>query len=112
MKIVISFLIVFFSLSVFAKPKVLECKKNCGASDTEADFTFQARLSMGSEKWGGNITFIEDDIAISQADVIGLNPEKKICCTPKEIKKAAEDWKNFKNDMYCLLYTSPSPRDS
>ena len=57
---------------------------------------------MGSEKWGGNITFIEDDIAISQAHVIGLNPEKKICCTPKEIKKVAEDWKNFKNDMYVV----------
>ena len=102
MKIAISFLIIFFSSSVFAKPKVLECKKNCGTSDTEAEFTFQARLSMGSENWGGNITFIEDDIAISQAHVIGINPEKKICCTPKEIKKAAEDWKNFKNDMYVV----------
>ena len=102
MKIAISFLIIFFSSSVFAKPKVLECKKNCGASDTKGEFTFQARLSMGSEKWGGNITFIEDDIVISQAHVIGLNPEKKICCTPKEIKKAAEDWKNFKNDMYVV----------
>ncbi len=102
MKVLISFLIIFFSSSVFAKPKVLECKKNCGKSDTKGEFTFQVRLSMGSENWGGNITFIEDDIAISQAHVIGINPEKKICCTPKEIKKAAEDWKSFKNDMYVV----------
>ncbi len=78
MKILISFLIIFFSSSVFAKPKVLECKKNCGTSDTKGEFTFQARLSLGSEECGGNIIFIEDDIAISQAHVIGLNPKKKI----------------------------------
>jgi hypothetical protein len=31
---------------------------------------------MGQEGWGGNITFIEDDIAISEAHVLGINPEK------------------------------------
>ena len=55
MKILISFLIIFFSSSVFAKPKVLECKKNCGTSDTKGELTFQARLSLGSEEWGGKI---------------------------------------------------------
>ena len=35
-----------------------------------------------------NITFIQDDIAISEAHVLGIYPEKQICCTPKKIKKA------------------------
>ena len=95
MKILISFFIFFFSLSVYAKPKVLECKKNCGNSDIEAEFTFQARLSMGSEKWGGNITFIEDDIAISQAHVIGLNPEKKNLLYSKRNKKSSRRLEEF-----------------
>tara|TARA_B100001250_G_C19732456_1_gene759173 strand:+ start:296 stop:1294 length:999 start_codon:yes stop_codon:yes gene_type:complete len=101
-KIILFIISLFISTSLFAEPNVLKCKKNCGTTDTKGEFTFQARLSMGSEKWGGNISFIEDDIAISQAHVIGLNPEKKICCTPKEIKKAAEDWKQFKNEMYVV----------
>ena len=54
----------------------------------EGEFTFQARLSMGPDRWGENITFIEDDIAISEAHVVGINQERKICCRLKEIKKA------------------------
>ena len=69
---------------------------------SKGEFSFQVRLSMGPDKWGGNITFIEDDIAISQAHVLGINPGKKVCCTPKKIKKAAEDWKRFKNSMYVV----------
>ena len=102
MRIILILLILIFSSISLAKPKVLECKKNCGVSDTNNEFSFQARLSMGPDKWGGNITFIENDIAISQAHIIDINPEKKICCTPKEIKKAAQDWINFKNDMYVV----------
>tara|TARA_B100001173_G_scaffold278430_1_gene260510 strand:- start:2058 stop:2456 length:399 start_codon:yes stop_codon:yes gene_type:complete len=95
-------LIVSFSNILSAQPNVLKCKKDCGILDTKGEFSFQAGLSMGSDKWGGNITFIENDIAISEAHVLGINPEKKICCTPKKIKKAAEDWKRFKNSMYVV----------
>jgi len=86
----------------FAEPNVLKCKKDCGTPDIRGEFSFQARLSMGDEKWGGNITFIEDDIAISEAHVLGVNAEKEICCTPNEIKKAADDWKRFKKNMYVV----------
>ena len=53
---------------------------------------------MGPDKWGGNITFIEDDIAISQAHVLGINPGKKVCCTPKKIKKATPKKDNMKKE--------------
>ena len=94
-------LIISFSNILSAQPNVLKCKKDCGILDSKGEFSFQVRLSMGPDKWGGNITFIEDDIAISQAHVLGINPEKKVCCTPKKIKKAAEDWKRFKNMARC-----------
>ena len=78
-------LIISYSNISFAEPNLKKCKKDCGTSDTKGEFSFQARLSMGTEKWCGNITFIEDDIAISEAHVLGINPEKKVCCTPKKI---------------------------
>ena len=95
-------LIISFSNILSAQPNVLKCKKDCGILDSKGEFSFQVRLSMGPDKWGGNITFIEDDIAISQAHVLGINSGKKVCCTPKKIKKAAEDWKRFKNSMYVV----------
>ena len=102
-KLILFFIIVIsYSNISLAEPNVLKCKKDCGTPDIKGQFSFQVRLSMGSEKWGGNITFIEEDIAISQAHVLGINPEKKVCCTPKKIKKAADDWKRFKNNMYVV----------
>jgi len=102
-KLILIFIIaISYSNISSADPNVKKCKKDCGTPDTKGEFSFQVRLSMGQEGWGGNITFIEDDIAISEAHVLGIIPGKKICCTPKEIKKAAEDWKRFKNKMYVV----------
>ena len=100
-KLILIFIIaISYSNISSADPNVKKCKKDCGTPDTKGEFSFQVRLSMGQEGWGGNITFIEDDIAISEAHVLGIIPGKKICCSPKEIKKAAEDWKRFKNKMF------------
>ena len=96
------FLYIFWCGVCLAEPNVLKCKKNCGTPDINGEFSFQAKLSMESDGWCGNITFIEDDIALTEAHVLGINVENKICCTPKEIKKSADDWKRFKDDMYVV----------
>jgi len=57
---------------------------------------------MDYDGWGGNITFIEEDVAITEAHVLGVKNEKKICYTLKEIKKSADDWKRFKNSIYVV----------
>ena len=54
------FAVFFLSYNLFAEPNVLKCKKNCGTSDLNNEFTFQARLSMGPDKFGGNVSFIEN----------------------------------------------------
>ena len=51
---------------------VLVCAKDCGTYDANDEFTFQARLAGGS-----NVTFIEDDIILSSAHILGFEPNKK-----------------------------------
>ena len=51
---------------------VLVCEKDCGTYDANDEFTFQARLAGGS-----NVTFIEDDIILSSAHILGFHPSKK-----------------------------------
>ena len=99
--IIILILIISFSNILSAQPNVLKCKKDCGILDSKGEFSFQVRLSMGPDKWGGNITFIEDDIAISQAHVLGINPGKKVCCTPKKLKRQLRTGKDLK--IVCML---------
>ena len=96
------FAVFFLSYNLFAEPNVLKCKKNCGTSDLNNEFTFQARLSMGPDKFGGNVSFIENDIIITEAHVLGIRSERKVCCSSKKTKKLADDWKQFKNDMYVV----------
>ena len=97
------FIFVFINVNSHAgEPNVLKCKKNCGTSDLNNEFTFQARLSMGPDKFGGNVSFIENDIIITEAHVLGIRSERKVCCSSKKTKKLADDWKQFKNDMYVV----------
>ena len=51
---------------------VLVCEKDCGIQDLDDEFTFQARLERGA-----NVTFIEDDIILSSAHILGFHPSKK-----------------------------------
>ena len=96
---IFSFLLI--SINTYAEPNVLKCNKNCGTPDINNEFTFQARLSMGPDKFGGNVTFIEDDIIITEAHVLGIG-ERKTCCSSKYTKKIAEDWKHHKKNMYVV----------
>ena len=100
---IILFIFVLINISSHAgEPNVLKCKKDCGTPDINNEFSFQARLSMGSEKFGGNVTFIEDDIIITSAHVLGINSERKICCSSEKTKKTADDWKRFKKEMFVV----------
>ena len=102
MKIILLIISILISTHLFAEPNVLKCKKNCGTPDINNEFSFQARLSMGPEKFGGNVTFIEDDIIITSAHVLGINSEKKTCCSSEKTKKLADDWKHFKKEMFVV----------
>jgi len=81
-KFIVLFIFVFINIGSHAgEPNVLQCKKDCGTPDVNNEFSFQARLSMGPENFGGNVTFIEDDIIITSAHVLGINFERKLCCS-------------------------------
>ena len=45
-------LLVFQSSLVFGEPNVLKCNKNCGVSDLNDNYSFQARIAMGPDMWG------------------------------------------------------------
>ena len=71
-------LLIFFKVSLaFSEPNVLKCNKNCGNPDISNNYTFQARIAMGPDKWGANVTFIEDDIILSQGHILGYSAEEK-----------------------------------
>ena len=97
-------LCLFWFETGLTKPKVLECKKDCGTVDSNNEFSFQARFAIGSDKKGCNVTFIEDDIILTSAHCLGLGPEEKNipCCDSETAKKKAKDWKKFKNNMYVV----------
>ena len=86
-------LCLFWFETGLTKPKVLECKKDCGTVDSNNEFSFQARFAMGSDKKGCNVTFIEDDIILTSAHCLGLGPEEKNipCCDSETAKKKAKD---------------------
>ena len=99
-------LFIFFKVSLaFGEPNVLKCNKNCGKSDLNDDYSFQARIAMGPDKWGGNVTFIEDDIILSQGHILGYSPEEKNSfprCGSDASSNPAADWLHNKNDMYVV----------
>tara|TARA_B100001179_G_scaffold73985_1_gene51896 strand:- start:337 stop:753 length:417 start_codon:yes stop_codon:yes gene_type:complete len=66
---------------------VLVCAKDCGTYDANDEFTFQARLAGGS-----NVTFIEDDIILSSAHILGFHPSKKnYSCGKRYIRASKRD---------------------
>ena len=80
MKKLTSFFALFIFLLAFkslAAPRVLKCEKDCGTLDINNDFTFQARMAQGKDMWGANVTFIEDDIILSSAHILGFEPNKR-----------------------------------
>ena len=101
-------LLVFQSSLVFGEPNVLKCNKNCGVSDLNDNYSFQARIAMGPDMWGGNVTFIENDIILSQGHILGYYPEEKNSiprCGSDASSNPAADWLNNMNDMYAVSYT-------
>ena len=87
-----------------SEPPVLKCTENCGTVDVNNEFSFQARLSMGPDQFGCNVTFIEEDIILTAAHCLGLELDKKkhLCCDSETTKKKANDWKHHKNQMYVV----------
>ncbi len=66
---------------------VLVCAKDCGTYDANDEFTFQARLAGGA-----NVTFIEDDIILSSAHILGFHPSKKnYSCGKRYIRASKRD---------------------
>ena len=61
---------------------------------TNDDFTFQARMAQGEDMWGANVTFIEDDIILSSAHILGfeLNKKKTLSCGAEAATKKNTDW--------------------
>ena len=98
-------LILFKFSFAFAEPNVLKCNKNCGKSDLNDSYSFQARIAMGPDQWGANVTFIEDDIILSQGHILGYSPEEKNSiprCGSDASSNPAADWLNNKHDMYVV----------
>ena len=104
-KILLSLLIYLGLISIsFAQPNVLTCKKNCGTFDSNDEYTFQARLAQGHDMWGANVTFIEDDIILSEAHVLGFEPDKRetLSCGAEAASKRNTDWYHHKNDLWVV----------
>ena len=98
--------LIFKSSLVFGEPNVLKCTKNCGISDLNNNYSFQARIAMGPDMWGGNVTFIEDDVILSQGHILGYTPEEKNSiprCGSDASSNPAADWLNNKSDMFCFV---------
>ena len=78
---------------------VLVCEKDCGTYDANDEFTFQARLARGA-----NVTFIEDDIILSSAHILGFEPSKKntLSCGAEAATKRNTDWAHHKRSMYVV----------
>ena len=99
-------LLIFFKVSLaFSEPNVLKCNKNCGNPDISDNYTFQARIAMGPDKWGSNVTFIEDDIILSQGHILGYSAEEKNSiprCGSDASSNPAADWLHNKNDMFVV----------
>ena len=83
---------------------VLVCEKDCGTYDANDEFTFQARLALGKDMWGANVTFIEDDIILSSAHILGFEPSKKntLSCGAEAATKRNTDWAHHKRSMYVV----------
>ena len=66
---------------------VLVCEKDCGTYDANDEFTFQARLAGDA-----NVTFIEGDIILSSAHILGFHPSKKnYSCGKRYIRASKRD---------------------
>ena len=94
-------LFIFFSSESYSQPRVLKCEGDCGALDESNKYSAVARLCYGSssDPLGSDVTFIEDDIIITQAHIFG-NPRKTAPCCGGDCEKKADDWKRYKNNMF------------
>jgi len=106
MKNILLFVFLSFSLiSVsYSDPNVLECKQDCGIYDSKDSYTFQARMAQGEDMWGANVTFIEDDIILSSAHILGFEPNRiqTLSCGPEAAQKRNTDWYHHKKSMYVV----------
>lgn len=91
----------FYSTSTaFAQPRVVKCKADCGQIDNKDQYSAVARMCFDNGQ-GGEVTFIDDDIVITQAHVFGINPDSRnLPCCGENCKKFSPDWKKFSRKMY------------
>jgi hypothetical protein len=59
-------------------PDVLKCQKDCGTVDVNNEFSFQARLMIGSKRAECNVIFIEDDIILTAAHCFDITQNECI----------------------------------
>ncbi|MDA8942285.1 hypothetical protein N9I44_01115, partial [bacterium] len=106
MKQILLFIILVLSLisASHADPNVLQCKQNCGTYDSQNSYSFQARMAQGEDMWGANVTFIEDDIIISSAHILGFEPNRRetLSCGQEAAKIRNTDWSQHKGNMYVV----------
>ena len=91
----------FFTTESNSQPRVLKCKGDCGALDESKQYSAVARLCFGSSKdpLGSDVTFIEDDVIITQAHIFG-DPRRTAPCCGGDCENKASDWKRYKNNMF------------
>ena len=81
---------------------LLTCKGDCGTLDSGKKFSAVARVCYhdGNEIVGSDVTFIEEDIIISQAHIFGFSPESPACCGSTCANQIRSDYTRFKGKMY------------
>ena len=96
--LIIIFFFTFINETNSRPPPVLKCNGDCGVIDESSKYSAVARLCYG---WGNgsDVTFIEDDIIITQAHIFG-NINRIAPCCGGDCAKKAEDWKKFKKNMF------------
>ena len=96
-------LLVFQSSLVFGEPNVLKCTKNCGISDLNNIYSFQARIAMGPDMWGK--CHIHWEWYLITRAYFRLFPWRKNSiprCGSDASSNPAADWLNNMNDMYVV----------
>ena len=91
--LIIIFFFTFIS-ETESRPRVLKCAGDCGVIDESSKYSAVARLCYGSGN-GSDVTFIEDDIIITQAHIFG-NINRIAPCCGGDCEKKQKTGKNLK----------------
>ena len=84
------------------EPNVLKCEGDCGVIDIDNNYSAVARLCYKDDNQntiGSDVTFIEEDIILSQAHILGFE-ETLPCCGIECSRSIDSDYKRFKDKLY------------